>query len=154
MFALLRKYSLDPIADQLKLWDIVIFNYLIGNTDNHIKNLSLLYSKDLRTVCLAPAYDIISTVIYESSSENMSVSIGGLYNIKKIKREHFVKEAQKVGLGKGMAMKHFDEMVLSFEAALNAAAKELEKKGELYVSEIQKQILQNGGIANCTKVIA
>ena len=153
MFALLRKYSLDPITDQLKLWDIVIFNYLIGNTDNHIKNLSLLYSKDLRTVSLAPAYDIISTVIYESSSENMSVSIGGLYSLREIKRENFAKEAQKVGLGKGIAMKHFDEMVSNFESVLNTATRELEKEGELYVSEIQKQILQNGGIANCTKVI-
>ena len=83
----------------------------------------------------------------------MSVSIGGLYNLREIKREDFAKEAQKVGLGKGIAMKHFDEMVSNFESALNAATRELEKEGERYASEIRKQILQNGGIANCTKMI-
>lgn len=44
LFHTLKNYSSDPIADQLKLWDICIFNYLVGNTDNHIKNLSLLES--------------------------------------------------------------------------------------------------------------
>jgi hypothetical protein len=41
IFDILRNYSADPIADQIKLWDIFIFNYLVGNTDNHIKNISL-----------------------------------------------------------------------------------------------------------------
>ena len=63
MFDLIRTYSADPIADQLMLWDICIFNFLIGNTDNHIKNVSLLYSEDLKSIRLAPAYDIVSTVI-------------------------------------------------------------------------------------------
>lgn len=39
VFTLLRQYSDNPVEDQLKLWDICIFNYLIGNTDNHIKNI-------------------------------------------------------------------------------------------------------------------
>ena len=40
MFDLLRVYSANPIIDQLKLWDICVFNYLVGNTDGHIKNFS------------------------------------------------------------------------------------------------------------------
>ena len=47
MFEILRKYSADPVTDQLRLWDIIVFDYLIGNTDAHIKNYSLLYGKDL-----------------------------------------------------------------------------------------------------------
>ena len=39
MFEIIRQKSFNPIADQLKMWDICIFNYLIGNTDNHIKNV-------------------------------------------------------------------------------------------------------------------
>lgn len=64
MFEIIRQKSFNPIADQLKMWDICIFNYLIGNTDNHIKNVSLLYDEELKTVCLAPAYDILSNIIY------------------------------------------------------------------------------------------
>ena len=68
-------------------------NYLIGNTDNHIKNFSLLYSEDLKSVRLAPAYDIVSTMIYPSSTENMALSIDGICNINEITRTSFEKEA-------------------------------------------------------------
>ena len=35
----------------------------------HGKNLSLLYSEDLKLIRLAPAYDIVSTIVYETSTE-------------------------------------------------------------------------------------
>ena len=54
MFEILRKYSAEPVTDQLRLWDIIVFNYLIGNIDAHIKNFSLLYGKDFRQIRLVP----------------------------------------------------------------------------------------------------
>ena len=146
MFEILRNYSSDPINDQLKLWDICIFNYLIGNTDNHIKNVSLLYSEDLKTIRLAPAYDIISTMIYESSTENMALSIGGIYNIHDISREQFKKEAKNIGLGSKLAIKRFDNMVSNFEPALRESAEQLRKQGFEGVGDIAAQILQKGGM--------
>ena len=89
LFDVIRSHSADPMTDSLKLWDICIFNYLIGNTDNHIKNLSLLYSEGLKIVRLAPAYDIVSTIIYKSSTENMALSIDGICNINDITRASF-----------------------------------------------------------------
>ena len=41
MFGLIRKFCSNPIEDSLRLWRRAVFNYLIGNTDNHIKNASL-----------------------------------------------------------------------------------------------------------------
>lgn len=95
VFTLLRQYSDNPVEDQLKLWDICIFNYLIGNTDNHIKNIGLLYGKDRRTIRLAPAYDIVSTMIYEESTEQMAMAIDGELDIRKITKNHF---AQRQGI--------------------------------------------------------
>lgn len=68
MFELLRRHSADPITDMLKLWDMVVFDFLIGNTDAHVKNFSLLYSPDMRRIRLAPAYDIVSTAVYSEST--------------------------------------------------------------------------------------
>ena len=79
----MKKYSSNPMEDQLKLWDICVFNYLIGNTDNHIKNVSLLYASDMASIRLAPAYDIVCTMIYPSSTTEMAVSIGCEYDIHK-----------------------------------------------------------------------
>jgi len=147
LFDVIRKYSAEPINDQLKLWDICTFNYLVGNTDNHIKNLSLVYSEDLKTVRLAPAYDIISTMIYDSSTEDMALSIGGVYNIREIYRTAFEKQAKEVGLGANMAMKRFDAMVKNFPKALLAASILLKSQGYNDVDEISQKIFANGGIS-------
>lgn len=148
MFGILRDYSASPIEDQLKLWDICVFNFLIGNTDNHIKNLSLLYGKDLKTIRLAPAYDIVSTMVYESSTENMALSIGGDYSIRKITEESFAKEATKAGLGVKMAMKRLDTLRKNYVEALNTGAQVLEEQGFEGTKDIAEQIMSCGGIRN------
>ena len=129
MFKLLREYSTDPIEDQLKLWDRVIFDYLIGNTDAHIKNFSLLYSSDMRSIRLAPAYDIISTVVYESSTREMSMKIGNAVDIDNVTTESFEQAASDVGLGKTLAMKRYNVMFDNFEKSLREAASELADEG-------------------------
>ena len=129
MFRLLREYSSDPVDDQLKLWDRVIFNYLIGNTDAHIKNFSLLYSPDMRSIRLAPAYDIVSTVVYDSSTREMSMKIGNATDIDKVTKESFEQSAAEVGLGKALAMRRYNMMTDKFENALRGAADELSAEG-------------------------
>lgn len=146
-FRLLRHYSANPMEDQLKLWDIEIFNYLIGNTDNHLKNLSLVYGKNLKSIRLAPAYDIISTTVYESSIRDMSVSVAGVYNIDDIKRSSFQREAENIGLGAGIAMKRFDYLAEEFERALKKAGNALADKGFETSKHLEKRILETGGVA-------
>lgn len=147
-FQLLRNNVADPLTDQLKLWDMLIYDYLIGNTDNHIKNLSLLYSENLKTVSLAPAYDIISTVIYQGTSREMAIGIGGERNIDHITREHFINAASDAGLGKKMALKHFDVLVDGFEKALNETAVQLSEEGYVKAKDIREQILKYGGYSH------
>lgn len=146
VFEILRYYSSEPIADLQKLWDIEIFNYLVGNTDNHIKNLSLVYGTSLNSIRLAPAYDMISTTLYESSTRDMSISIDGKYGIDDIGRDSFEKEAEHVGLGTKMAMKRFDRLVGEFKAALREAGDELEEQGFKGVTSLKEKILETGGI--------
>ena len=146
IFRIIRSYSADPIKDQLRLWDILIYDFLIGNTDNHIKNLSLLYSDDLRAVRLAPAYDIISTVIYPGSSREMAVGIGGQRDIDRITRDSFLQSAQNAGLSKKIAMQRFDRMADRFEEALEEVARELTGEGYTQAGEIKERILKNGGM--------
>lgn len=142
VFDLLRAYSANPLEDQLKLWDIVIFNYFIGNTDNHIKNLSLLYDKHLKGIRLAPAYDIISTIVYESSTRNMSMSVGGRLDLDEIGRQEFLAEAEKIGMGKKLAMRRFDAMAERFENALSEAARFLDGEGFSQAKALGELILQ------------
>ncbi len=142
MFKILREYSTDPIEDQLKLWDRVIFNYLIGNTDAHIKNYSLLYSPDMRSIRLAPAYDIISTVVYDSSTREMSMKIGNTVDIDEVTTESFEQAAMEIGLGKSLAMKRYDMMRDIFVNALREAADELRNEGFRTATELCGKILE------------
>ena len=146
MFEILRKYSANPIADQLKLWDTVVFDYLIGNTDAHIKNFSLLYGKGLQQIRLAPAYDIVSTVIYEQSTRDMAFRIGDALSLDDLTGNSFRQAAREVGLGESMAMRRFDVMVKRFRSALHASAEKLQSAGYPKAAEIEDRILQTAGI--------
>ena len=147
MFDILRKYSSDPITDQIRLWDIIVFDYLIGNTDAHIKNFSLLYGPDLKGIRLAPAYDIISTTVYEQSSREMAFRIGQAHGIDDITAESFRTAAREVGIGERMAMQRFESMCSLFRNALSLSTEELMSEGYYKAAELEERILKSGGIS-------
>ena len=145
IFRAIRSNSADPITDQLKLWDILVYDFLAGNTDNHIKNISLCYSKNLKEIGLAPAYDIISTAIYPGNSREMAIGIGGERNLDAIGRSHFTKAASEAGLSSKVALSRFDTMADGFEKAIKEVAYELAEQGYGNSEEIANNILMRGG---------
>lgn len=139
MFQILNDFSSNPIDDKMKLWDMIVFHYLIGNTDGHVKNFSLLYSADLKSVRLAPAYDIVSTSIYGLTDE-MSFYIGGELNRSNMDRETFQRAAKEVQLGEKVAMQHYDYIAENIQHCLEEAAKELYDAGFKDVFEVKDKI--------------
>lgn len=143
MFKLLNDYSSNPIEDRQKLWNRIVFNYLIGNTDCHVKNYSLLYSSDFKSVRLAPAYDIVCTKVYGTTNE-MSFYIGGELDLTKINRDTFICAANDVGLGEKLAMKNFDLLSEKIETCIDAAADELNQMGfqdVLSIRDAMKEVI-------------
>ena len=129
MFYLLRRVSGDPIGDQEKLWDMIVFNYLSGNTDGHIKNFSLLYGMDLKHIRLAPAYDLVSTAVYPESTRAMAFSIGGDVLLDDITPDSFRRAASEAGIHPAIAMDRFYDLADRFEPALQQACEELRREG-------------------------
>jgi serine/threonine-protein kinase HipA len=70
---------LSNLADSEKalghLVRLALFNFLIGNADAHGKNFSLLYAQD-SGIGPAPAYDLVSTQIYNEISPHFAMSYG------------------------------------------------------------------------------
>ena len=147
MFDLVRFYCSDPIMEQNKLWKRICFNFLIGNTDCHIKNYSLVYNDNLKNIKLSPAYDIVSTRIYNMTKE-MSFYIGGELDIERLNRASFSSAAATVGIPERLAMKIFDETAEGFEDALSRASAELGEKGFGDADKMQADIIRKGGYAN------
>lgn len=141
MFDLLLKHSSNPIEDSLKLWKRAVYNCIIGNTDNHIKNSSLIYSKDLSSIRLAPFYDVVCTKVYESSTDEMSVSINGRQNVNQITRDDLEQEAKNCGLGSKAAMKIYDEIHNGIQKALLDSADELLRAGFTEAQPMAEKIL-------------
>ena len=148
MFDVVRVYSSGPIVDQLKLWDILVFDWLIGNTDAHVKNFSLLYDANLQGIRLAPAYDIVSTTVYEQSTRDMALRIGGVCSIDEITDENFRMAAHEAGIAERMAMNRYEDMCNRFTAALHQSAEELADAGYSAAIELERRILDSGGIRN------
>ncbi len=65
-----------PMYDVEEFVRRIIFNAAIGNGDMHLKNLSLIYP-DGRTPRLAPAYDLVSTILYYPGTEAMALNLEG-----------------------------------------------------------------------------
>lgn len=47
-----------------KLFQLVVFNYLIRNGDAHLKNFSLIRNDEFRAYALTPAYDLLNTGLH------------------------------------------------------------------------------------------
>ena len=141
MLETIRANCSDPISDQIKLWKMICFNYLIGNTDSHIKNFALVYGEDLKRISLAPAYDIVSTKVYNLSDE-MSFFIGNELSIEKLTWNDFAMAAGECGLTERIARKAFDEVADCFEKALKNSAEELYAAGFSEARKLKNKILK------------
>src|SRR5690606_38972000 len=62
--ARLASMCLAPAIARTQLFNWLVFNVLVGNTDAHLKNLSFLV--DHQGIRLAPFYDLISTAVYDT----------------------------------------------------------------------------------------
>ena len=141
MFEIIRNYTRSPMEDQLHLWNRIVFNFVLGNTDAHIKNYSLLYDPHMEGVSLAPAYDMISTAIYKSTTKDMSFNIGGIRNIDSIDEGRFKSLAARVGIGEKIAMSNYFKILDEFENAIKESAKELQEIGFSNAGDIAERIL-------------
>ena len=143
MFDLLRRRSAYPIEDQMKLWDIIVFHWLSGNTDGHVKNFSLVYDRHLNAVRLAPAYDILSTVVYDSHSRQMAFAIGGEIEWDRIGREQFERACDEIGLNRKIFMKRYDDLSAGFGPALGTAVEKLAAEGFTGAEGLASRIMEH-----------
>jgi len=65
---IIRMYSLNPIPDLHELWRRLVFNILISNLDDHLRNHGFLYAGDDKW-CLSPAYDLNPVPLEEKARE-------------------------------------------------------------------------------------
>ena len=102
----------------------------------------LARNRYLKAVRLAPAYDILSTIVYDTHSREMAFSIGGELEWNRISREHFEAACAETGLNRRIFMNRFDALCSKFEQALEQAAAILTEEGFTGAGDLAARIMK------------
>ena len=76
LVTLINMYCTFPSIENIKLFKLVLFNFLVGNEDMHLKNFSIINRDGIIT--LSPSYDLLNTTIeYNKPEEEIALPIMG-----------------------------------------------------------------------------
>lgn len=112
---IIKQYSSQSGLDALHFFELIVFVFLIGNADMHLKNFSMLENNDAE-FSLSPAYDLISTLlIIKNEQEQMALTLNGRRN--KITQKDFTALAENLSLTE----KQVENSFRMFSEKLNSA---------------------------------
>lgn len=74
--AVLQAHCAFPLVESAKLFRLVLFNFLCGNEDHHLKNFSLVEHTG-GGMCLSPCYDLVNSTIVLKKPVETALSLRG-----------------------------------------------------------------------------
>lgn len=84
----IQKHSVTPGLDVVNFFELILFSFLTGNADMHLKNFSLLEQPGIG-MTLSPAYDLVNTnLVNPTDIEEMALTLNG--RKKKLKKQDFL----------------------------------------------------------------
>lgn len=99
-----------PKVNLVIFYDIVLFNYFIGNADMHLKNYSLVKNLKNHHIELSPCYDFVSTkLLMPEDNEESALTINGKKS--KIQTRDWVQLAKSMELSET----HFEDRFRQFK---------------------------------------
>jgi serine/threonine-protein kinase HipA len=114
------KFSSNPVLDAINFYEQVLFSFITGNADMHLKNFSLINEPGLGYV-LAPAYDMVATaLVNKADKEETALTLNA--KKRKIKQDDFLQAFKRINLD----TKIIDTMFKKFANALPAWAQFIE----------------------------
>lgn len=95
----IRNYAKYPQLGLIDLYLQVVFSFVIGNSDLHLKNLSLIETApDSNEYILSRAYDLLPVkVVFPEDTEEMALAVHGKKN--QLRRGDFLALAENIGIG-------------------------------------------------------
>jgi serine/threonine-protein kinase HipA len=114
---LVRRISISPAEDVLNLIRWQVINLLLGNSDGHSKNLSLLYTPSGPR--LAPFYDIVSTRVYKGISRRLALSVGSEHDPGQIRNRDWLKLAAELEIRPSLLKRTIINLIRQLEENLS-----------------------------------
>lgn len=83
---IIKQYATNSGLDAIKYFRLVLFSFLTGNNDMHLKNFSLMHTD--KGILFSPAYDLLNVnLIFPEDKEDLALFLGG--RKRKVKRSDF-----------------------------------------------------------------
>lgn len=112
-----------PAAGKLGFVRLLIFNFLTGTCDAHAKNYAVLYRNGRPS--FAPAYDLLSTMVYDSIAKRFAMSIGGETRMGMLTRDHFAELARRCDLNPKLVLTELSRLAEALPRTAQSLADEL-----------------------------
>ncbi len=104
----ISKLSKTPGLDVVNFFELVLFSYLTGNADMHLKNFSLIEHQKLGMV-FSPAYDLVNTTLVNpTDQEELALNLNGKKS--KLKKSDFQAAFNTLGLDEKQQKNIFTKM--------------------------------------------
>ncbi|MBP7508094.1 MAG: HipA domain-containing protein [Prolixibacteraceae bacterium] len=113
--SLIDKFCTFPSIEKIVLFKLVLFNYIIGNDDMHLKNFSLITENG--KVRMSPCYDLLNTTIeYSKPDDEIALPLKG-------KKKHLTQNILITYFGIercGLTIKSVEKVLDSISSAIPA----------------------------------
>lgn len=113
----LREISSASGYDQQIFFERVVFNFILGNGDAHLKNYSISYKGD--SIRLSPAYDIVCSKLVIPDDEDTALNING--KKRKLSRADFDQLAEYLNVPVKVRYEKFNGYLNTMETIVEAS---------------------------------
>ncbi|MBK8460127.1 MAG: type II toxin-antitoxin system HipA family toxin [Micropruina sp.] len=135
----------DRPATAQRFFDGLVYNVLIGGTDAHAKNYSMLLHG--QRAQLAPLYDLASAVVYPSDRPlESSMKVGAHRTMREISSSDWARAGQRLGIGADAAVSRVLELRNALPMALDAAVASLPASAQGRARGLTEQIGEHAAV--------
>ena len=127
-------------AARLYLYRWLVFNLLVGNDDNHLKNVSFMVSAE--GVDLAPPYDMLATSVYRTKAladeratwpeVDLMIPLPGATKFSQVTRQAVLEAGGILGLNRRIGERELNTMATALPKALAAVRAGIEAENQHY----------------------
>lgn len=136
-----------PAAGRQWLYDWLVFNILMGNADNHLKNISFMVSHT--GMVISPCYDLLCTAAYDTQAvapgtgkwpkTNVTLKLNEeVMWFSEITREVVIAAGIALGLGRAAATRRLNNLIRSVPIAITEVSEEIIQENARQTKEVKR----------------
>jgi serine/threonine-protein kinase HipA len=132
-------------STRLRLYQWLVFNLLIANNDNHLKNLSFMISAE--GIELSPAYDLLSTAVYHTRAfaddraiwpaVQLAIPLPDAPTFGAMTRESVLRAGEALGLARRICERELDRLAFALPSTLDALARDIAIENAQYPESVR-----------------